>query len=201
MPPVERPKLRTNLLWTLISSAASAAGNWLLVVVLARSSGSVAVGSYALALALTAPVIGSGSLTGFQLRTLVASDPTHRYSFREYRWASILGDVIGILIMGAVVQLAPEPGSWQVMIPVVAMRAAETLGEAYFGLWQVHERMKVLAIARVLQGAVAVALAIALTQLGLGAAGAALGGAAGCTASVPARWVSSPTTTAWRYGA
>jgi O-antigen/teichoic acid export membrane protein len=180
-----RPRLRTNLRWTLISSAAGAAGNWLLIIVLARASGSVAVGSYALALALTAPLLGSGSLTAFQLRTLVASDPTGRYSFREYRWASVLGDVIGILAMGIVVQASQAgSGAWNIMLPVVAMRAAETLGEAYFGLWQMHERMKVLAIARVLQGAVAVAFAAAATSLGAGAPGAALGGALGAGAAL-----------------
>jgi O-antigen/teichoic acid export membrane protein len=87
--------------------------------------------------------------------------------------------------MAAVLAVARNgSGAWDVMLPVIAMRAAETLGEAYFGLWQVHERMKVLALARVVQGAVAVSAAAAAMYLGAGAPGAALGGALGSAASL-----------------
>ncbi len=52
-----RPAMSTNVWWTLLGTAANSAGTWLVIVILARSSGAAAVGTYAMALALTAPVM------------------------------------------------------------------------------------------------------------------------------------------------
>ena len=95
-PPAVRPRqprLSTNVRWTLLGTASSAAGSWLLVIILARASGAAAVGAYAFALALTAPVM---SFAGLQLRSLLASDPVRAYGFREYRKLTYLTAALGV---------------------------------------------------------------------------------------------------------
>jgi O-antigen/teichoic acid export membrane protein len=170
-------RFSSNVRWTLLGSAAISGANWLLIVVLARSSGPTAVGDYAIALALTAPVM---QFAGLQLRTLLASDPTGLYAFREYLRVNLVTTGLGVLacIVFALF-LGDGGGGWLVLGAVCAMRAADGVSEIYSGLWQQHERMSVLGIGRVLQAAVSIAFVIVACALGAGSAGAAMAGALG----------------------
>jgi len=172
-----QPRLSTNIRWTLLGTASNAFASWILIVILARASGAAAVGAYAFALALTAPVMSFSSL---QLRSLLASDPAGAYVFREYRKLAALTMTLGLvaclLIAGAV---GGGTTAWQVMIPVCVMRASDALTEIYRGLWQQRERMRVIGVGRVLQLVVSVALVAALAVLGGGVTGVAVGAALG----------------------
>lgn len=172
-----QPRLSTNIRWTLLGTASNAFGSWILIVVLARASGAAAVGTYAFALALTAPVMSFSSL---QLRSLLASDPAGAYVFREYRKLASLTMTLGLaaclLIAGAV---GGGATAWQVMVPVCVMRASDTMTEIYRGLWQQRERMRVIGVGRVLQLVVSVVLVAVLAGLGGGVTGVAVGAALG----------------------
>ena len=176
-PPAPAGRFSSNVRWTLLGTAANSLCTWLLIVILARTSGAAAVGDYALALALTAPIM---AFAGLQIRTLVASDPTRQYAFREYLRVSYLGVGLGILACFAFSLVVGDGhGDWVVLGAVVAMRAADAMAEVYFGLWQQHERMSVIGIGRVIQAVVSIALVVVAGAMGAGSVGAALAGAAG----------------------
>ncbi len=179
-------RFSSNVRWTLVGTAANSAGTWLLIVILARSSGAAEVGIYAMALALTAPVF---SFAGLQMRTLLASDPAGLYTFSEYLRVTLLATgagVAGCLILAALV--ADGGGGWLVVGAVCAMRAADALGEVYFGLWQRGERMQVIGVGRVLQAAASIAFVTAACALGFGASGAAVAGAVGSVILLAYLW-------------
>jgi O-antigen/teichoic acid export membrane protein len=175
--PPRQPRLSTNVRWTLLGTASSAAGSWLLVIILARASGAAAVGAYAFALALTAPVM---SFAGLQLRSLLASDPVRTYGFREYRKLTCLTAAVGVLaclLIAAVVR--GGAAAWHVLVPVCAMRASDAVTEIYRGLWQQRERMRVIGVGRLLQLVVSVALVATISWQGGGVGGVAIGAALG----------------------
>ena len=60
LPPAGR--MRTNVRWNVLGNVSYALGQWLQLVILARMGGPAAVGAYAFALALTAPVMMFASL-------------------------------------------------------------------------------------------------------------------------------------------
>lgn len=177
----ERPPLSHSVRWTLLGSAAVSLSNWLLVVVLARSSGSVAVGRYAFALALTAPVM---SFAGLQMRTLLASDVKRRHPFPAYLAVTRGTTAAGVLICLAL-GLTGDGGAdaWTVLGAVCAMRVGEAFSEVHCGFWQRREEMRIVGLGLVLQGVVSIGASLTAALLGLGALGVAVAGALGALAS------------------
>jgi O-antigen/teichoic acid export membrane protein len=185
MPKIEQPqpvwRMRTNVRWNLVGNVVYAIGQCLQLVILARMGGPAAVGEYAFALALTGPVMVFASLC---LRFMHASDARGAYVFREYlylRCATTVAGVFGVMIIGGVTGLSR--GSWSVLLPVCGMRAADALSDIYYGVWQGHERMSVIAWAMMLNSVSSIAFMTAAVMLGGGVPGAAVGSALGyCTA-------------------
>src|SRR4051794_16358727 len=69
--PDNRLSLRANFTWTFVGNVIYAACQWGMLVVLAKVARPETVGNFALALAVTAPVI---MLTNLQLRAVQATD-------------------------------------------------------------------------------------------------------------------------------
>lgn len=179
-----RPGMSTNIWWTLLGTASNSLGTWLVIVILARASGAVAVGTYAMALALTAPVM---AFTSLQLRTLLASDVRQAYAFAEYVRVTVGGSVAGVLASVLVVLVAGKgdgSGGWLVIAAVCLMRVADLFADVYFALWQRYERMSVIGIGRVVQTVVSIGIVGAVALAGGGALGAAVGAALGSVALV-----------------
>jgi O-antigen/teichoic acid export membrane protein len=185
MPRIEQPpsvwRMRTNVRWNLVGNVVYAIGQCLQLVILARMGGPAAVGEYAFALALTGPVMVFASLC---LRFMHASDAHSVYLFREYlylRCATTVAAVFGVVIIAGVTGVSH--GSWSVLLPVCGMRAADALSDIYYGVWQGHERMSVIAWAMILNSVSSIAFMTAAAMLGGGVPGAAVGSALGsCTA-------------------
>lgn len=175
-------RVKRNVSWNLLGSVAYASGQWLQLVILARMGGPAAVGTYAFALALTAPVMVFASLC---LRFLQASDARGAYTFREYlslRGATTVVAVFLILMIGWVTGAARD--AWPVLLPLCAMRAADALSDMYYGLWQRAERMSLIAWGLVLNSAGSVALMTVASILDGGVPGAAVGAALGSYAAL-----------------
>jgi O-antigen/teichoic acid export membrane protein len=171
-----------NLTWNLVGSVAYALGQWLQLVILAHMGGPAAVGTYAYALAFTAPVMVFASMC---LRFLQASDARSAYTFREYlslRAATTIAAVVLILTMALATGTAR--GAWLVLLAVCALRAADALSDIYYGLWQRRERMRIIACGMTLNAAGSVALMAAASMLDAGVPGAALGAATGSFAAL-----------------
>jgi O-antigen/teichoic acid export membrane protein len=185
MPNVEQSPsmrgMRTNVRWNLVGNVVYAIGQCVQLVILARMGGPAAVGEYAFALALTGPVMVFASLC---LRFMHASDARGLYVFREYlylRSVTTVAAVCGVMIIAGVTSVSH--GSWSVLLPVCCMRAADALSDMYYGIWQKHERMSVIAWAMMLNSVSSVAFMTAAVMLGGGVPGAAVGSALGsCTA-------------------
>jgi O-antigen/teichoic acid export membrane protein len=173
--------MRTNVRWNLVGNVVYAIGQCLQLVILARMGGPAAVGAYAFALALTGPVMVFASLC---LRFMHASDARGAYVFREYlylRCATTVAAVFVVMIIAGVSGVSH--GSWSVLLPVCGMRAADALSDIYYGVWQGHERMSVIAWAMMLNSVSSIAFMTAAVMLGGGVPGAAVGSALGsCTA-------------------
>ena len=174
-------RMGSNVRWTLLGNVVYAVGQWIQLVIFARLGGAAAVGAYAFTLALTAPVM---MLANLQLRMLLASDARGAYAFREYRRLRLATTLAALLAVALIASLTADGrGHWRVLVPVCAMRAAYEMGDVYYGLWQQHQRMRVIGVGLVLNTVSSLAFMALAAALGGGAPGAAAGAALGACAS------------------
>src|SRR5437764_11372372 len=73
--------LRSNFAWTFAGNAVYAAGQWTILSLFAKLGNSEMLGQYALALALTAPVLMFSQLN---LRAVMATDVAEKHRFGDY---------------------------------------------------------------------------------------------------------------------
>ena len=151
--------LKRNAVWALLGEVVFAACQWGGFVILGRLAGPEELGRYALALAVTTPVVLFG---GLQMRQLQVVDAALRYSFRDYfavRLASMA--CTGVLILA--IALLGYP--WQVGLAIILVALAkgfESLSDVHYGLAQRHKRLDLVAQSMMLRGSAG------LLALGLG---------------------------------
>ena len=153
--------LRSNFAWTFAGNSFYAAGQWVILSLFAKLGGSEMLGQYALAVALTAPVV---MLSHLNLRAVLATDVGGQYPFGDYL-AVRLGTTAAALVAIAGIAAATG-GSWPLAGAVVAVgvaQCAETVSDIYYGAMQRRERM----------GQIARSI-IARTSVSVSALGAAL---------------------------
>lgn len=167
-----------NVRWMLLATSASAFGVWAQYMIVARSGGPAALGAWAFALALSAPVM---SFLGLQMRTLLATDPQRRFAFVEYRRITAILATLGAIGTAWLASLTGNAGSGgpAVLAAVCAMRAVDLVAEVYYGLWQREERMSVIGWSRVVNAVSGVVLVAIACRMGRGVVGAAVASAIG----------------------
>ncbi len=175
-PPPPRLTLRVNFLWTLTGNVIYAACQWGILVALAKLGTPQMVGEFALALAVTAPILIG---LGLSLRSVQATDALREYEFRDYFSLRLLTTIAAVLGVAGVVWFSPYgPRAAAVILIVGIAKGFESISEIVHGLWQQHERMDLIARSLVLKGALSlgvVALAVYFTgDLRVGACGLAL---------------------------
>ena len=145
-----RLTLRVNFLWTLAGNVIYAACQWGILVALAKLGTPQMVGEFALALAVTAPIlIGAG----LSLRSVQVTDALREYEFRDYLSLRLLTTAAAILAVAGVVWLSGYRRHAPVVILIVAIaKAFESISDIVHGLWQQHERMDLIARSLVLKG-------------------------------------------------
>ncbi|HEY3244499.1 MAG TPA: oligosaccharide flippase family protein [Phycisphaerae bacterium] len=160
-------RLRTNLLWTLLSNGTYNLAQLGMVVVLAkltRDAGKELIGVYELALALATPVVALSSL---QLRTAIATDRRREFHFGHYLALRIIGTgAAALVICGLSLARGGPPLTVLVLVVLGLLRCVDALSDIVHGLFQQHERMDLSAkrqLGRAL-GALAI-LALALAAL------------------------------------
>jgi O-antigen/teichoic acid export membrane protein len=173
--------MRSNIRWNLGGNLAYALGQWVQLIILARMGGPAAVGTYAFALALTAPVMMLASLC---MRFMQASDVRRSYTFREYLSLRTATTAAGVLAIALIAWRTGGRSPWAVLLPICAMRAADAITDVYYGVWQQHERMGVIAGGLVLNSVSSAAFMIGAAMLGAGVPGAAIGSALGSCAAL-----------------
>jgi O-antigen/teichoic acid export membrane protein len=175
------PSIGRNARWAVLGSIGYGLGQWAQFAILARIGGAVALGGYAYAVALAAPV---ASLANLQLGFLQVSDRRDVTTFHEYRRLRLLTTAVAV---AAIVGIARVDGvwraSWPVVLAVCAMRAADGIADIYGSLWQKTERLSRPSLATMLAALAALALMGAAAALGGGDTAAVIGAAVGSWAA------------------
>lgn len=138
------PNLRNNIAWSFLGNVVYASSQWAMLVILAKLTSSVEVGQFALGLALTAPFV---QVFGLQLRAAQATDARGSYEFSDYL-ALRLSTVVLMLasvIATAVLMVDLRRETVLVVVGIAFAKGAETITDIFHGLFQRHQRMKLIA--------------------------------------------------------
>jgi O-antigen/teichoic acid export membrane protein len=137
------------------------ASQWGMLIALARLVGPEAVGRFALALAVTAPIM---LLSNLALRPALVTDISGEHSVRRYLALRASTTLLGLLaVAAAVILLRFERGSALLILIVGVAKALENLSDILYGLAQRHERFAPIALSLAARGL----LGLAAFALGL----------------------------------
>lgn len=157
--------LRRSISWTLVSRTLYAVCQWAALLVLARMGGPQAVGRFALALAVTGPIVLFSNLA---LRHLQATDAERSHGYGDYlavRVATVIAAMLAIVVVAATAGYSRETAVVLVLVGVA--KSFESLSDVVYGLEQAAHRLDLTArslMIRGLAGAAALALAYSLTD-------------------------------------
>lgn len=144
--------LRRNFAWNFVGTITYNLVLWLLIVALAQAGSAAMVGQYALTLAITAPVF---MLLGLNLRVVRATDVVGAWDGTTYRRlrAMLNAGSIGVsLAAGFALGLRGEELA---VLGVVALsKGAESTSLLLYGLFQLRERLDLVARSMLLRAAV-----------------------------------------------
>jgi O-antigen/teichoic acid export membrane protein len=168
-PAATRLSLRTNFSWNLAGNVFYAASQWGFLILLAKMLNSTAVGEFAFALAVTAPIMifANQGLTGLQ-----ATDANSEFSFGDYFVCRLLTTTLAFSLIFVL--------SWSlhwsgVVIAVGAAKAAEALCDIKYGQYQKLDRMDRTAQSMMLRGVCSLLLAAILLHFFHSVLGATVG--------------------------
>jgi len=148
--------LARNTGWTFAGNLALAAGQWSLLVVLAHLAPPEAVGAFALALAVTAPLATLGALN---LRIVHVTDVRGDYTFADYLSLRLVAAVLVVAAAAAFCLLAGYPrGTAAVVVAIAVMRALEMLCDVFYGVFQRYGRMDHMGRSMMMRGVLYVAV-------------------------------------------
>jgi len=175
--PFQAPlSLIANVRWTLGGNTVYAACQWGMLAALAKLGSPEMVGSFSLALAISAPVV---MFTGMQLAQIQATDTRRTYRFEEYLFLrGTMGVVAIVTIAGIALAMeratagAGRGGVALVILLVGVAKVVESISEICYGLFQQRERMDLCSRSLMLRGPLSLAgLCVGLVvsgALGLG---------------------------------
>ncbi len=153
--PAHRLSLRANFAWTFVGNVVYAGCQWGMLVTLAKLGSAEMVGQFALALAITAPVL---MFTNLQLRSIQATDALYEYRFGDYLALRLLMTGLALLtIVGITLALGYRPETALAIFIVGLAKGAEALSDLFYGLLQQHERMDRIAISMIIKGVLSLA--------------------------------------------
>lgn len=153
--------LRAGFSWTFAGHAIYAAGQWAILSLIARLGGADMLGQYALAVAVTTPVLMFSHLN---LRTVLATDIARRHPFGDYLAVRL---AVSALALAAVAVMAFASGYLRPLAAVIVItgfaQSAESVSDLYYGALLRRDRTDQLGRSMIARGIVsAAALGIAL---------------------------------------
>jgi O-antigen/teichoic acid export membrane protein len=138
----------TRASWMLAGLIAGALSQWLIVVLLARL-GPVAVGQYALGLAVCAPIIAFASLA---LRTVLVTESSSTFNFERYLYLRIISMALALAGIAAVATFF-YPKTSAIIVAVGVAKSLDSIGDIFNGLMQRNEMMRICAGGMIANGA------------------------------------------------
>lgn len=148
-----RLSLRKNFVWMVLGTGVENLSKWGMLAVLAKLTSVEIVGVFGLALALTAPVVMFFNLG---LRQAQATDVRREYLFEDYFRLRSVTNVLAcslIVLLGVVLGYAAEQIAVVALVGLFGVVSAQS--DAYYGLFQLHERMDFIARSRIVRGPLA----------------------------------------------
>jgi O-antigen/teichoic acid export membrane protein len=150
-----RLTLRVNFLWTLSGNVVYAACQWGILVVLAKLGTPQMVGEFALALAITAPIVVGA---GLSLRSVQATDAASEYPFGDYLLVRLLTTAAAGAVIVLIVWFSDYGWHTAAIILIVGLaKAFESISDIFYGLLQQHERMDRIALSMMIKGPLSLA--------------------------------------------
>lgn len=140
----------------LTANLARYGGQLALLVVIAQTAGPEAVGRFALALAITAPIF---ILTGLGLRTVVVTLKTP-FTLRDVFTVRCATTAAAMAASLAAAFLIPS-ADWAVVALVATIKAVDTFSDAIYGLYQLAGRFTAIPVLAVIQSAAYVGAVLA----------------------------------------
>jgi len=141
--------LRANFSWTFVGNSIYSACQWGALVALAKLSSPVIVGQYSLGVAIAMPVI---SLTGLQIRSVIASDVTETHKFGEYVGFRLLSIALAILMILAIPLVLHSGPLMTLLTFVIGLSLAiENVSDVYYARLQYIDRMDRIAKSQILR--------------------------------------------------
>jgi O-antigen/teichoic acid export membrane protein len=154
-----------NFIWSLSAGLVYALAQWGVLVAFARLSTMEEVGGFALALAITAPVL---LMARMQMRTLQATDARGAFGFEHYLGLMVLNVAAGVVLCCALARVMTDSAHTAWVIAAVALaKGFEAVSEVFYGALQKAERLALIArstIAKSVLSVVLVPLALWLTH-------------------------------------
>lgn len=142
--------LRSNFSWTFAGTLVYTLCQWGMLSVLSKLGTPVAVGQFALGLAITAPVILFSNL---QLRSVQATDTRGEYTFGDYLGLRIATILLALVLISTIVLLSGYRIEIILLVLVVGVaKAFEAMSDIFYGLLQQYERMDVVARSMMIKG-------------------------------------------------
>lgn len=135
----QHSSLSKDFAWMLIGNAIYAAGQWLILVILAKIVRPEVVGQYAWAWAIAVPIFTCASL---QLRLALASDVCETIHFGYYLGLRLFTTGFAFAAAGATVWILDRNWSLMAMILIIAfVQATDAISDIYYGRLQLRDRV------------------------------------------------------------
>ncbi len=148
------PPLRITFAWTLGGNIIYAGCQWGMISVLAKLGSTTAVGQFALALAITAPIF---MFTNLALRSVEATDARCEFDFGHYFTLRMTSTALAVIaILAAVTFLKYDKKVSAVIILIGLAKTVESFSDVIAGLLQRHERLDQVAISMMLKGGLSI---------------------------------------------
>jgi len=173
--------LRAGFAWVLAGNATTSLSNIVVLSLLAKLSGAVAVGQYTLGVTAGSIVLG---LFDLGLRSVQATDARRSYAFSEYLGLRIVGVAAGLSALGLVSLAAGYRPATQAIVMLVGVQlAVQSVADIFYGLYLQRERTPRMGMSMVLR-ATGTVLAGAVTLAGTRNVVAACGAMAAVSGAV-----------------
>ncbi|MCL5746641.1 MAG: lipopolysaccharide biosynthesis protein, partial [Acidobacteria bacterium] len=147
--------LRSGFSWMLLGNVVYAAAQWGILSLVAKLGSSEMLGQYALALAITTPVI---MLSHLNLRAALATDVGERHPFGDYLAVRLATTAAGLCAIAFIAFFSAN--SWTVAAVILLMgisQSAENVSDIYHGALQRRDEMGQIARSMIARGIVSVA--------------------------------------------
>jgi O-antigen/teichoic acid export membrane protein len=162
--PARPASLGRNISYAALGNAAYACCQLLTMLVLVRLGSPTMVGEFALALAVTAPVI---VFSQFNLRSVQATDARDEYGFGDYLTLRLVTTAAALLVIGSVAVLANHSRELSLVIGIIGLaKGCDSVTDTFFGRWQRDERLGAVSVVystNAIASLLALALALLLT--------------------------------------